>query len=181
MGRRNRSGRPRGASIQNSGFELQVDQERQAPFLSNLLGGRSGGDRREENDSDSPRGFNNPNITFSIKFKNIVKNNNYEFIVTIAPEDSDSPNLADLEMGNDLDSESQSSLAVKQTTEYLKQYKVKRNLYEFQELFNFLEGKNPNDPNLRQFDYNQMFQTFGNNEGQNIQLLGEFIDTLVKK
>ena len=65
-----------------------------------------------------------------MKFKNKVKNNNYEFIVTIEPEEE---------------------------SKILKQYKVKRYLYEFQELFNYLESKNPQDTYLRELDYNKMF------------------------
>ena len=96
----------------------------------------------------SPRGFNNPNIKFSVKFKNKVKNNNYEFIVTIEPEGGE---------------------------KIIKQYKVKRYLYEFQELFNYLEGKNPQDTYLRELDYNKMF----NSNGQNIQMLEEFLNRLI--
>ena len=53
--------------------------------------------------------------------------------------------------------ESETSRSSLKTDKYLKHYKVKRNLYEFQELFNYLDGKNPNDANLSKFDYNQMF------------------------
>lgn len=58
---------------------------------------------------------------------------------------------------------------------------MKRNLYEFQELFNYFDGKNPGDANLRQFDYNSMFQTFGGtlDEGKNIHLLEEFLNCIV--
>ena len=37
-------------------------------------------------DNEDGRGFNNPNISVSVKFKNKIRNNNYEFIVTIEPE-----------------------------------------------------------------------------------------------
>ena len=63
-------------------LDFQIDEERGLPFMNR--------NRRPNNDGDdgpsSPRGFNNPNISFSIKFKNKVKNNNFEFIVTIEPE-----------------------------------------------------------------------------------------------
>lgn len=65
------------------GIEFQVDEERDIPFFP--------ANRRPRRNSDgpddfSPREFNNPNIQFSVKFKNKVKNNNYEFIVTIEPQ-----------------------------------------------------------------------------------------------
>ena len=52
------------------------------------LGGRrsSNSDPGPGDDGDDGRGFNNPNIDISVKFKNKIKNNNYEFIVTIEPE-----------------------------------------------------------------------------------------------
>ena len=64
------------------------------PFLSRFS--RSGASsKRDPNNEDhaaddddiSPRGFNNPNLQFSVRFKDKVKNNNFEFIVTIEPED----------------------------------------------------------------------------------------------
>ena len=64
------------------GIEFQIDEERGLPFISR---------NKKPDDGDgpsSPRGFNNPNISFSIKFKNKVKNNNFEFIVTIEPASS---------------------------------------------------------------------------------------------
>ena len=62
-------------------------------------------DEDPDNEEGPRRGFNNPNIQITVKFKNKVKNNNYEFIVTITPEGEKSKTI--------------------------KQYKVKRNLYEF--------------------------------------------------
>ena len=93
------------------------------------------GNRRSSNSDPSPnddgddeaRGFNNPNIEISVKFKNKIRNNNYEFIVTIEPEKNDDA----------------TPRPKKKNSELCKQYKVKRNLYEFQELFNYLETKNP--------------------------------------
>ena len=124
-----------------AGIEFQIDEERGLPFIR----------RRPNDDPDegpsSPRGFNNPNIKFSVKFKNKVKNNNYEFIVTVEPEGGE---------------------------KILKQYKVKRVLYEFQDLFNYLESENPQDTYLRELDYNKMF-----NGGDNIQQLEEFLNRLI--
>jgi len=100
---------------------IEIEQGRGLPFISR----RFGRNRDPDPDQNSPRGFNNPNIKFTIKFKDKVKNNNYEFIVTIERD------LAEDEE------------EVK--TNVIKQYKVKRNLYEFQEIFNFLETKNPRD------------------------------------
>jgi tRNA A37 N6-isopentenylltransferase MiaA len=51
---------------------------------------------------------------------------------------------------------------------------VKRYLYEFQELFNYLESKNPQDTYLRELDYNKMFNTT-----DNIQMLEEFLNRLI--
>jgi len=50
--------------------------------------GSNGPDNEPDNndDDENGRGFNNPNITVSVKFKNKIRNNNYEFIVTIEPE-----------------------------------------------------------------------------------------------
>lgn len=62
-------------------LDFQIDEERGLPFMQT---GRRPNDGDDE--PSSPRGFNNPNISFSIKFKNKVKNNNFEFIVTIEPE-----------------------------------------------------------------------------------------------
>mmetsp|Transcript_4469 Transcript_4469/g.6655 ORF Transcript_4469/g.6655 Transcript_4469/m.6655 type:complete len:295 (+) Transcript_4469:362-1246(+) len=104
---------------------------------------------------DNERGeFNNPNIRLTAQFKDKVKNNNYEFIMRVLPDSGE---------------------------RILKQYKVKRNLYEFQELFNYLENKNPQDSFLREFDYNKMFgHNFKNNSGKNIYLLEDFINTLIR-
>jgi len=79
-----------------------------------------------DDDPSSPRGFNNPNIKFSIKFKNKVKNNNFEFIVTVEP--------AQLIDNQEEMKESERSYSAEQQREkssYIKQYKVKRYLYEF--------------------------------------------------
>ena len=112
--------------------------------------GNYGPNNEPDNDDDDNdgRGFNNPNISVSVKFKNKIRNNNYEFIVTIEPE-----RLFEEE---ELSFDSSPSSPIRQGELY-KQYKVKRNLYEFQELFNYLETKNPHDTQIRQFDYNQMF------------------------
>ena len=87
-----------------------------------------------------------------------MRNNNFEFIVTVGPEEITGPDDPESgEGGNKAAlSESLDSIPEKNTS-IIKQYKVKRNLYEFQELFNYFDGKNPDDPNLRQFDYNRMF------------------------
>jgi hypothetical protein len=74
-----------------------------------------------------------------VQFKNKIKSNVYEFIITIEPE-SDSDSL-------------------KSNSGFFKQYKVKRSLAEFQELFDYLESKNPSDLILREYDYNQMFNS----------------------
>ena len=110
-----------------------------------------------------------------------MRNNNFEFIVTVEPEDA---SRKDDEPGPDGGSttalsESLDSIPEKNTS-VIKQYKVKRNLYEFQELFNYFDAKNPGDENLRQFDYNRMFQTFGGklDESQNIHLLEDFLGCL---
>ena len=92
-------------SAQNGpGIEFQVDQERGQPFVSKPDGG--GGD------DEDPRGFNNPNIVLQVKFKNKIKNNQYEFMVTIQPENSLSSEEA-------------------KASGFFKQYKVKRSLQEF--------------------------------------------------
>ena len=67
------------------GIEFQVDEERGIPFMPR---GNSGPNDEPDNDNDDEngRGFNNPNISVSVKFKNKIRNNNYEFIVTIEPE-----------------------------------------------------------------------------------------------
>jgi hypothetical protein len=57
--------------------------------------------------NESFREFQNPNIRISVQFKNKIKNNNYEFIVTVTPEDPSAK------------------------SDQFKQYKVKRNIYEF--------------------------------------------------
>jgi hypothetical protein len=92
-----------------------------------------------DNDNEDGRGFNNPNISVSVKFKNKIRNNNYEFIVTIEPERL---------IEEEVTSPSSPSTPIRQG-EFYKQYKVKRNLYEFQELFNYLETKNPHDTQIR--------------------------------
>lgn len=124
------------------------------PFLSRFSrGGRRNnqGPNNGDDDSDeSPRGFNNPNLQLSVRFKNKVRNNNFEFIVTVEPEDAaqgDGDARPDGGSASAL-SESLDSIPEKNTTT-IKQYKVKRNLYEFQELFNYFDGKNPGDENLR--------------------------------
>ena len=84
--------------------------------------------RHNNNNDDEPdfnenRGFNNPNISVSVKFKNKIRNNNYEFIVTIEPE-----RLID----DVASSPSNPSTPIRQNeNDIYKQYKVKRNLYEF--------------------------------------------------
>ena len=114
-----------------------------------MPGGNPGGNN---NDPEPNNDFNNPNITFSVKFKNKVKNNNFEFIMTIQPESNKKG--------------------------FYKQFKVKRNLYEFQELFNHLESVNPQDRILRQIDYNQMFGS--TNEG-NMYMLEDFVNSIISK
>lgn len=124
-----------------------------------------GGDPDDEEPSFD-RGFNNPNIMFSVQFKNKIKNNNYEFIVTIQSESHESPGKKTV------------SSIFKKNESFFKQYKVKRNLYEFQELFTYLENKTPTDELLRNCDYNQMFKPV--NEGENLYMLEDFINGLVK-
>ena len=63
------------------GIEFQVDETRSAPFM-----GGSGEERKMGESFEAPRGFNNPNLQVTIKFKNKVKSNLFEFIVTIEPE-----------------------------------------------------------------------------------------------
>lgn len=128
--------------------------------------------RSSSHDDDgrsSPRGFNNPHLSFTVKFKNKVVNNNYEFIVTIQSDEADE--------------EVKEIPGRKKSSDFFKQYKVKRNLYEFQELFNYLEQRNPSDLRLREFDYNQMFQTFNasSSDGKNIDMLQDFMSCVVQK
>jgi hypothetical protein len=119
---------------------VNLDEERGIPFIQRTFEtfGRSRASSLESIQGD--RGFNNPNIQLSIVFKPKVKNNNYEFIVAIEPKEL---------LPNNGEEEPRQKV--------LKKYKVKRNLYEFMELFNYLESKNPRDRFLREFDYNRMF------------------------
>ena len=152
------------------GIEFQLDEERGLPFIR-----RPGPDGNEGDGGDaSPRGFQNPNIQFSVQFKNKIKHNNYEFIVTIEPENESN---AFSQRGSQV--ASLVSPLAKHENGFFKQYKVKRTLFEFQELFNHLEGKNPHDELLRQFDYNSMFNP-GVAEGQNLPLLEDFVNSLVR-
>jgi hypothetical protein len=64
-------------------LDFQIDEEKGLPFMR---GNKKPNNGDDDDDSSSPRGFNNPNIKFSIKFKNKVKNNNFEFIVTVEPD-----------------------------------------------------------------------------------------------
>lgn len=67
--------------------------------------------RKEDSDGDDDdqRGFNNPNLKFTALFKNKVKNNNYEFIVTIEPENSNFHNDIQNEENDQIDSSSKKS------------------------------------------------------------------------
>lgn len=128
------------SALGGMGFELSIDETRSAAFI-----GGSGEERKQSDDtgfSREPRGFNNPNLQVTVKFKNKVKSNLFEFIVTIEPENGRKDSY-DEEMGDRQTRDGDSS-----------QHKVKRYLYEFEELFNHLENQNPKDDNLRQFDYN---------------------------
>ena len=105
------------------------------PFLSRFSRSSSrknNGNQDPADDADdfSPRAFNNPNLQFSVRFKNKVKNNNFEFIVTVEPEDPSEDLEKSSEGGNAALSESLDSIPEKNTA-VIKQYKVKRNLYEF--------------------------------------------------
>jgi len=72
----------------NPGIEFQVDQERGEPLVNNRRPMPSNPDEGGDEPSFD-RGFNNPNIEFNIQFKNKIKNNNYEFIVTVQTENLD--------------------------------------------------------------------------------------------
>ena len=138
-----------------------MDETRGTPFI-----GGSGEERKQHEGlgGDPPRGFNNPNLKVSVKFKNKVKSNLFEFIVTIEPETQDND---DEEAKADRGGDDESS-----------QYKVKRYLYEFEELFNHLEGQNPKDENLRKFDYNQTFQGATGQAEDKIEHLERFLSML---
>lgn len=91
----------------------------------------------EENQLSDPRGFNNPNLKITIKFKNKVKNSIFEFFVNIEPEHN--------------------SFDVEESKEEPVEFKVKRSLYEFQDLFNHLKASSPDDAKLEALDFNRMF------------------------
>lgn len=91
----------------------------------------------EESMPDDPRGFNNPNLKLTIKFKNKVKNSIFEFFVHIEPEH------------NSFDGE--------ESKEEPTEFKVKRSLYEFQDLYNHLKASSPDDAKLEALDFNRMF------------------------
>lgn len=65
--------------------------------------------------------------------------------------------------------------------EALHKFKVKRNVYEFMELFNYLENKNPSDRYLQDFDYNKMFGPSNQLEDhEKVNLLENFLNSLTR-
>lgn len=105
-----------------------------------------------DNDPED-RGFNNPNLEFSVKFKNKVKNAQYEMIVTIQSEGK-------LKDG------------------FFKQYKVKRNLTEFQDLHATLLATYQQEKLFKQYN---IYQYSSLSPDSNTEPLESFVNSMIQK